>query len=325
MKARILLFSTGILFLAGFTSVGSAQERAYPNREIKVIVGHGAGGGVDLHFRLLFKEMETTLKVPVIIVNQAGGSSIVAASEVAAAKKDGYTLLGLLVANLVIKNIVDPKGPVDLIRDFDPVFANPGSNTNVLITRSDSEFKSLKDLVDYARKKPGVLSIGTGTVGSNVHLELLMFQRSAKINIGILPFSATPETIQMVLGGHVNFGEIGDTAVIPHLASGKVKVLAAVGKRSRVAPDVPTYAEQGYPNVDLEVCPTLLGPKGIPGDVTKVWENALSLALKNANFLASFKKVGINANFITGADKLRNLFKKDFERYSRFSREDLGQ
>jgi tripartite-type tricarboxylate transporter receptor subunit TctC len=258
MKPKSLFILIVILF--GFNSVGYSQVKEYPNKPIQIIEAHPPRGGIDIIFRLLSEELSKTWKVPVNILNKPSAAGAVAASEVANAEKDGYTFLGMHLGQLTAMSVANPKSPVHLLRDFDPVEVNTIA-AQLLFTRSDSKFKSLEEVVDYARKKPGEVLCGTTQLGSSFHLIALLLNRVAKINISILPVEGSQEVITNVLGGHFDLGTTLDVLALPHVTAGKIRVLVSDIKSS--IPDVPTFAEKGYPQINLITSMTLLGPKGV--------------------------------------------------------------
>jgi tripartite-type tricarboxylate transporter receptor subunit TctC len=320
MKAKSLFFLVVILF--GFNSVGYPQVMEYPNKPIQIIEGHPPGGGIDIFYRLLSEELSKTWKVPVNILNKPAAVGAVAASEVANAEKDGYTFLAILLGQLAAMSVANPKSPVHLLRDFDPVEVNTYA-AQLLVTRSDSKFNSLEEVVAYARQKPGEVLCGTTQLGSNFHLLALLFNRLAKINITILPVEGSQIVMTNVLGGHFDLGTTNDVLARPQVAAGKIKVLVSDIKSTLPIP-VPTFAEKGYPEVDLVISMTLLGPKGLPPAILKTWENTLETIMKDPKFQASLNKLGFTVSMITGTERLNKRLKEEIDKYSRFTPEELG-
>lgn len=320
-----IVFLLVVMLVFGFNSTIYPQDKGYPNEPISILVPYEAGGGVDLFFRLFSEELTKTWKVPVNIINKVGGGGSVAGSEVANAKKDGYTFLGTMTGQLAVMTVANPKGPVNLLRDFDPVAINYGYVADVMVTRSESKFKALEDVVVYSREKPKELILGTGNVGTNIYLEAKMLNRLAKIDITILPLGGTAVVITQLLGGHVDLGNSSDVAVGPYVAAGKIRVLVSTVIKSSIFPNVPTYAEKGYPEIDLVPSIGLFGPKGLPSAITKTWDNAIVMIRKKPEFVASVNKLGYSVELLwVGSEKLINFSKEEVKRYSRFTPEELG-
>lgn len=310
-----------VILMCSFYSAACSGE--YPTEPIQMITPHSPGGGVDLFSRLLCEELARTWKVPVNVLNKPGAGGAVAAGEVAHAKKNGHTMLGVLVGQLVAMNAADPKGPIIILRDFDPVYVNYGYAACVMVTRSESNLRSLDDVIDYARKNPGQLVAGTGMVGTGLYMDALLVNRLAKVNITILPTKGPGETNPMVLGGHVHLGIVSDVAALPYVTSGKMRVLATDIK-SPIFPEVPSYIEKGLP-LDLVSSFGVFGPKGSPPAIIKTWEDTIRAILKDPKFEASSRKIGFSIHqAIMGSNKLAEFLKKELEIYSRFTPEELG-
>lgn len=309
-------------FVAIFSSASSAQEK-FPNRPVQIVVAHRAGGGVDLFFRLVAEELKKTWKVPVSVENQFSAGGMTAANTVAQSKKDGDTVLGIIVGILSTMTAVKPDGPVNLTRDFDPVLINPGYASVIYLVKSDSKFKTLKDVINYAKEKPGELICGTGPRGTENFLEWELLKRVAKVDITTLSYQGSSEVYPQLLGGHIQIAGGADTSSKPYIDSGRMRPLV-VDMKSTILPDVPTFAEAGYPEVNLITTVALLGPKGLPSAVTKGWESAVKTILKDTEFLASLKKAGLN-NYIEGDPvKMREFLNGEVKKYAQFTPEQLG-
>jgi tripartite-type tricarboxylate transporter receptor subunit TctC len=324
MSTRILLtLALVLLVVAGLHSSAYPQSKNYPNKAVEILVPLPPGGGVDLFNRLLAEELKKIWNVPVIIINKPGGGGTIAASEVAHANKDGYTLISLLVTQLVSVTVANPEGPINLLRDFDAVAVNYRHSPSFMATRSDSKFKSLKDIIDYARKNPGAPNMGTPPVGTNSYLEIVLLEREAKIKYTIIPFRGTGELIPNLLGGHIDTMDASDVSVKPHIEAGKMRGVVT-DTRSNLFPQVPTFAEEGYPEIDLIPSVGIFGPKGLPEEVIHAWEDALKLIFGKPEFIASMKKPGIGMHLILGAKGLDDFLRKEVKKYSRFTPEELG-
>src|SRR5262250_3437107 len=131
--------------------------QSFPNKPIELVVSSSPGGGVDLVFRLIAEDLAKNLKTQVNVVNQTAGAGAIAAEKVAAARKDGYTLLGSLLGQVATMTVANPKAPANLLRDFQPIAILHGYAAVIMLGRADSDIKTLKDLVAQAQKKPGDL------------------------------------------------------------------------------------------------------------------------------------------------------------------------
>jgi tripartite-type tricarboxylate transporter receptor subunit TctC len=317
MKVRTFCLLAVIFF--GFAAICNGQAKDYPKKPIQFLVGHTAGSTIDVFYRMLGDEVSRLWKVPVSAVNKPVASGSVAASEVANGEKDGYTLFATLIGQLASVSVANPRSPVHILRDFEPIELNTYA-ANVMFVRADSPFKTLDDVLGYARKKPGELIAGITQMGSNLHLEALLLNRQAKVDITLVHQDGPPEVMTGVLGGHFNVGWSNHVFSTPHISSGKIRPLASDIKCPF---NIPTFAEKGY-SIDLVSVMGLLGPKGMPATVIKAWEDALRTVLKDPKFQAFIAKNGFIMNMTMGTDNLNKLMKEEVARYSRFTPEELG-
>lgn len=318
MKSKMVCFLVAIL--VGVTSVGYTQVKDYPKNPIQIVLGHSAGGGIDIFYRLVAEGLARKWKVPVNILNKAQASGAVAADEVARADKDGYTMLGNLVGPLATLTIANPKSPINLLRDFEPIEMHSYA-AQVLLVNADSKFKSYDELIDYARKKPGELLCAVSDIGSNLHLEMLLFQRSSNVKFTLVHHEGTQEIIAGLLGRHFDTGYVNDVVATPFVAAGKMRAIVSDIKSPL---GCPTFAEKGYPQVNLPPIMALMGPKGLPPAIIKTWEDAIGEIVKDPNFAASMKKLNYTITMTVGREKLAKAIKEEFDKYARFTPEELG-
>ena len=319
MTSKIFL---GVALFFGLNTIVYGQDN-FPNKPIEIIVPSSPGGGVDLLFRLVAEELAKVMKAQVNVVNHTAGAGAIAAEKVASARKDGYTVLGALLGQIATMTAANPKGPANLTRDFQPLAILHGYAAVIMLGRSDAEFKTLKDVVSYAQKKPGELIVGVGPVGTSLSLEVELLKRAAKIDITSLPFGGTAQTITNLLGGHVNFAMASDVAAQPHIKAGKLTGIA-VDADSPILPDVPTFAKQGYPQVNLLASLSFLAPKGLPAATAKVWTDAIKKAVDDPKLRDTLKSRGYNIDLRMGTEQLNKLVKEEIDKYARFTPDELG-
>jgi tripartite-type tricarboxylate transporter receptor subunit TctC len=309
------------LFLLMFSQSVFAQP--FPNKPIELVVTSNPGGGVDLLFRLLAEDLTKTVKTQVNVINQTAGSGAIGAEKVAAARKDGYTLLGSLLGQVATMNVANPNGPANLTRDFQPVAILYGYAAVIMLSRTDSEFKTLKDVVSFAQKKPGEIIVGVGPTGTSLTLEVELLKRAAKIDITPLPFAGSAQTMTNLLGGHVNLAMASDVAALPHIKAGKLQGVA-VDVNSAVLPEVGTFAKQGFPQVNLLAHLAFLAPKGTPDATIKILADAICKTLQDPKLKENLNSRGYNVDLRTGGAELTKLVKEELTKYSRFSADELG-
>jgi len=309
------------LFSLVFTQSVFAQS--FPNKPIELVVTSNPGGGVDLLFRLLAEELSKVVKSQINVVNQTAGSGAIGAEKVASSRKDGYTLLGTLLGQVATMNVANPNGPANLNRDFQPVAILYGYAAVIMLSRTDSEFKTLKDVVAYAQKKPGEIIVGVGPTGTSLTLEVELLKRAAKIDITPLPFAGSAQTMTNLLGGHVNLAMASDVAALPHIKAGKLQGVA-VDVNSAVLPEVGTFAKQGFPQVNLLAHLAFLAPKGTPDATIKILADAIRKTLQDPKLKENLNSRGYNVDLRIGGTELTKLVKEELTKYSRFSADELG-
>ena len=318
MKLKFMIVALAVLGLSQ-----ALYGQNFPTKPIELVVSSSPGGGIDLIFRLIAEELAKTLKVQVNVVNQPAGAGAIAAEKVASARKDGYTLLGSLLGQVATMSVANPKAPANLVRDFQPIAILHGYAAVIMLGRADAEFKNLKDVVSQAQKKPGDLIVAVGPVGTSLTLEVELLKRAAKIDITSLPFAGSAQAMTNLLGGHVNFDMASDVAAQPHIKAGKLVGLA-VDVESAVLPDVPTFAKQGYPQVNLLASVAFLAPKGLPDATEKILADAIRKTVEEPKLKENLKARGYNVDLRTSAADLNKLIKEEIDKYSRFTPEDLG-
>jgi len=312
-----------IVALMLFAVSPALYGQSFPTKPIELVVSSSPGGGIDLIFRLLAEELAKTLKTQINVVNQTAGAGAIAAEKVAGARKDGHTLLGTLLGQVATMSVANPKAPANLLRDFQPIAILHGYAAVIILGRADSEIKTIKDLVTQAQKKPGDLIVAVGPVGTSLTLEVELLRRAAKIDITSLPFAGSAQAITNLLGGHVNFAMASDVAAQPHVKAGKLIGLA-VDVESAVLPEVPTFAKQGYPQVNLLASVAFLAPKGLPDATGKLLADAVKKAVEEPKLKESLKSRGYNIDLRTATADMNKLVKEEIDKYSRFTPEDLG-
>ena len=318
MKLKIL-----IVALALFGASTALHGQAFPNKPIELVVASSPGGGVDLIFRLIAEELGKNLKTQVNVVNQPAGGGAIAAEKVAGARKDGYILLGSLLGQVATMTVANPKTPANLARDFQPIAILHGYAAVIMLGRADAEFKTVKDIVAHAQKKPGDLIVAVGPAGTSLTLEVELLKRAAKIDLTSLPFAGSAQAITNLLGGHVNFAMASDVAAQPHIKAGKL-VGIAVDVESAVLPNVPTFAKQGYPASQFARQCRLVGAQRLAGATTKTSHGRDQENSQEPKLQENLKSRGYNIDLRTAAADVDKLVKEEIDKYSRFTPEDLG-
>jgi len=278
---RQFVLSVAASALALTLPATSAFAQAYPSKTISVIVSFPPGGDTDALARLFAEKLSARVGQSVIVENKTGASGTIGNSYVAKSTPDGYTLLftpnTLATAPLVLK---PGTGAVyDPLKDFTPIIL-AGTQSLFLVANTASGITSVKDLV-AAAKAGKVANYASPGSGSPMHILGEMFNRSAGVKLAQVPYRGSGPAIVDLVGGHMTVMYTTLGPVAQHIASGKLVNLAvADAKRSPLAPNVPTLAESGVPDVEVGAWQGFMGPKGMPADVVKVLNGHLNEILK---------------------------------------------
>lgn len=281
---------TALAALTLFTGVALAQPAPYPNKPIRLIVGFAPGGAADLLGRLTAQGLSEAIGQQVVVDNRAGAGSLIATELAARATPDGYTLMFTSPPH-AINPALYRKAKYDPIKDFDPV-VQAVSTALVLAVNPSLPFKTLADLVSFARANPGKLTYGSGGSGATGHLAMELLKSAARIDILHVPYKGTGPVLGDVMAGQINM-TIGSAApTLPQVRAGKVRALAVTGaKRSAVMPEIPTVAESGFSGFDVSQWFGILAPAGTPRAVIERLNTAMNQALERREvrerFLAS--------------------------------------
>jgi tripartite-type tricarboxylate transporter receptor subunit TctC len=259
---------TILRIFAAIAAAGAVQAFAqgYPNKPVHVIISFTPGSSTDIVGRIVMQKVSEMWGQPVVPENRSGAGGSIGTVAVARAPADGYTLLIDSNAHTVTPSIY-AKLPYDTLKDF--VDVTPlASQPNVLIVNAGSQYKSVMDIVNAAKAKPGAINWGHAGIGSGTHLNTEKFVAAAKINVTQVPFKGTPEVIQAMLSGSVDCYWAPISAAIPHIKGGRVRPLAVSSpKRNSQLPDVPTTGEAGVQGADAPLWFGIWAPAGTPANI----------------------------------------------------------
>lgn len=251
------------LLLAG-TVTGAAFAQQYPTRAVRVVVAYPPGGGIDLLGRQIADRLGAQWGQPVVIENRPGGSTIPATELVAKAPADGYTILLTTDSTFSINPHLFARLPYDPAKDFQPVTMLILLQ-QLLVVRPSVPANSLPELIALARAKPGTLNYASYGAGSQPHLAAEMLKAKAGIDIVHIPYKGISLAVPAVMAGEVEMTFSGIATARPQIEAGRLRALAIGGfKRSPLLPEVPTFAELGYPEVETHAWFGLFVPAGTP-------------------------------------------------------------
>lgn len=308
MKLHRKQFTTLALaaLATGFLGSATAQS-AYPSKTVTMVVPTAAGGTTDLSARMLAQALGPVLGQTVVVDNKGGGNGNIAASIVKRAEADGYTLLMQYSGYHVISPHITKQKQWDQ-GDFQPV-ANVISAPQIIVVRADLPVKTLPELIAYAKANPGKLNYASSGNGSLQHVTGAMLEQQGGIKMVHVPYKGTGPALQDLLGGQVDLTFGTAPPFMPHIASGKLRVLAVTGKqRLPSLPDVPTTAEAGYPKVDATSWFAVFAPAGVSKAVVDKLTADIRTVVQSPTFQQKAQEQGATADYQTPAqlgDKVR--------------------
>jgi tripartite-type tricarboxylate transporter receptor subunit TctC len=261
-------------------SAPSWAQGAFPNKPVRIIVAFAPGGGVDLVARTLGQKLNEAWGQPVIIENRTGASGNIGTDHVAKSAPDGYTLLNGYVGNFAINPYLFNKLPYDPARDFTPI-GLAALSTNLLVSHPSLPVKSVKELVAFARARPGQVNYASGGIGAVGHLAAELLATTAGIRIQHIPYKGNGAAIADVLGGQVPLIFSAPGAVIGHVRAGRLRGLATASpRRPPGLEELPTFAEAGFPGVEASGWFAIFGPAGIPRPIIERLNADINRVLK---------------------------------------------
>ncbi|ADV00997.1 Bug family tripartite tricarboxylate transporter substrate binding protein [Alicycliphilus denitrificans] len=278
----------------------------------KIVVPFAAGGGTDVYVRLLASEI-TKAGVPVIVENKPGASGNIAADYVAKSRPDGHTVFVGTNSTMANNTVLFEKLPYDPLKDFVPV-SHIGYQPMIIVARTDLPYGTLQEMVAYAKANPGKINRGSPGAGIISNLAPLMFERQAGIRTTHVPFNGDAPGLQALLSGSIDIHGTSITASLPHVQSGKIRVLGVMDhKRMSQVPNAPTFKEAGY---DLEAYAwyALVAPAGTPREAVERLNKAVNDVLVREDFVAKAQAMGMEPRG-GSPDDLGKYIRKEYDRW----------
>lgn len=283
-----------LALLAGLGTMGTATVQAqsdYPNRPIRLIVPFPPGGTSDVLGRLMAEEMGKVLKQTIVVENIGGAGGIIGTERALKMPTDGYTLIQTGVGQSAVAHGLDPKLKYNSLNDFVHL-TQVNSGPNLLVVHPSQPFKTVKDIVDYAKKNPGKLDYGF-THAASGHMAMELFKQTAGIFLTGIPYRGGGPLLNDLLAGTVPMIFINQDAALPHIRAGKIRPIAISSlQRNPLYPDVPTVAESGYPGFQSLSWSGLSVAKGVPQPIVDKLEAAAVQALQTEALRQRLTSVG---------------------------------
>jgi len=276
-RRGILLGATACTFAA--MRPERAAARTYPSQNILLVVPFTPGGSTDILARLLGQRLETASKFPVIVESRPGAGGAVGVGSVARAPADGHTLVMGHIGTFAVNPALYPKLPYDPLTSFEPV-SGIANVHNMLVVHPDVPAKTLQELVEYARQRPGELNYASGGIGSAAHIAMVALADRAGIKMTHVPYRGTAPAVTDLLGGRVQLTFTGAPNLVQHVEAGTMRALAVSGlSRLKAAPTVPTVAESGYSGFEASQWYGILVPTGTPKPVIEKLNAEITTAM----------------------------------------------
>jgi tripartite-type tricarboxylate transporter receptor subunit TctC len=311
----------GLALAAAFAmlvpAAAQAQDR-YPSRPIHLIVPFTAGTGMDLLARIIGQKLSERLKAPVVVENRAGASGNIGTEAVSKSPPDGYTLL--MTASTIVQNAALSRSvPYDPVRGFTPI-SHAAIGNMALVVHPSVAAKSVAEFVALAKSQPGKLNYASPGSGTPHHLAMELLKLNFGIDITHVPYKGTAGAVTDLIGGQLQAMFLPVHVVLPQARSGKLRILAAGGtQRSPVTPELPSLAEEGVKDIDVDIWYALFAPPGLPREIVTLLNAEVVAILALPEVRDTLHKQGLNP--VTGTpEELARLVETDLERWTKVVR-----
>jgi tripartite-type tricarboxylate transporter receptor subunit TctC len=301
-----ILFATWIYLLW----VASSQAQDYPKSSVQIVIPFAPGGATDILWRSISDFVAKNINGSVALVNKAGGGGVVGTSYVVNSKPDGYTLVSANSDPLNIAPLFTAGVPYDSEKDLTYI-AKLAVFPFTITVQTESPFKTIEELIAFAKANPRKLKAGVAGVGTTPHMIVEILNRDAKVEIIPIPFGGGGESVTNLLGGHVDLTVISTPVVKSQVLAGKLRILAMFSPtRSPEFPQIPTIGERGYKSSNIATGIGLGGPRGLSPTVVKKWEEAIEKTMKDPKVAAIIDKLeGLIIDFRNGESYRKELLR----------------
>lgn len=304
----------GLFFAAMLTTDGAMAQALPPN--IRIVVPFSPGGPVDFTARVLAEGMRVGLGIPIVVENRPGANGTVAAVAVKNEPPDGRTLLFVSSGMVTINPYMDKNLPYNPLRDFVRV-ASVAYIDGGMVIGAKVPANNLKEFVQLARASQPPLVFGSPGRGNHSHLNLEQFKEAAKINLLHVPYKGAAMVLTEVLGGQIAGTFIGVSTALPHIRSGRLRALGVTGKkRSAIAPEIPTFGEQGYSGLEIQAWTGVLAPRNMHPEMVKSIAGAMLRAVEQKDTNAKLLSAGMTPWVVMG-DEFEQSIQSESEHFKK--------
>ncbi|WP_085524562.1 tripartite tricarboxylate transporter substrate binding protein [Tuberibacillus sp. Marseille-P3662] len=310
LKAILAMMLLGaILVISGCSQDSSDSNQAFPNKSLKLIVSYSPGGGTDTQARIIAKYAKKYLGQDMIVVNKPGGGGQVGWNYFSNVKKNGYILSAYNLPHIITQPMAYDTYSTD---DFEPI-VNWGYDPTVFAVKKNSPFKTLSDVIQYAKEHPGSVTIGHSGKYVGQHMAILQLEEAAGIDLKAIAFKGASKATASLLGGHIDV--VSGNLSGMHRRNDDVRILAVASeKRHHFEPDVPTFKELGYPSVIMSTDRGIAAVKGTPKPIIKKLEHMFHQLLQDKQFQKEMKKAGADL-MIMKRDEVMKVFERRTKKY----------
>ena len=297
-----------------------AFAQTWPAKPVRIIVTFPPGGGLDFFTRIAASKLQENLGLQFIVENRGGAGGMIGAEAGAKAPPDGYTVVFASSAEITINQHLYPKIAYDSTRDFAPV--SYAAHAPLLFSVHPSvPARSIQELLALARSRPGQLNYASAGTGGVQHLAGEILKSAAKINIVHVPYKGAGPAVVDMVGGHVSMGFTALPSSLPQARAGKLRAIAVTSaKRSEAAPELPTFAELGFPQIDLVVWYGVLFPAKTSPDIVGRMSSEVSRAVQSPDVRAKLLQQGVEA-IGTTPQQFASFMQSEIARYGKIIKE----
>jgi tripartite-type tricarboxylate transporter receptor subunit TctC len=305
--------------LAALLAVGGAAAQQYPTKSVRILVGYAPGGGTDIMARAIAQKLSESLGQQFIVDNRPGANANLAADLASKASADGYTLLMISVSHAINKPLYKKLG-YDIERDFVPVI-EVSSVPQLVVVTPTLPVKTLKELIALAKSRPGQVTYASSGEGSPEHIAGELFKSMAGVDLVHVPYKGGGPAAIAIIGGETAVGFNTAPVAIPHVKSGRLKVLALTeDKRNAALPGVPTVAESGLAGYSMTTWYGLVAPAGVPREAVARLHTEVNRVLKLPDVRDRFATLG--ADPVGGsAEQFGAYIKSEVAKFARLAKE----
>lgn len=309
-RLKILVVMLVLVLSITFVFAQAQTEQVFPTKGIEVLVGYSAGGATDIAARMVAPYMEKELGQVMTVINKPGAGGEIAHTATAAATADGYTL-GYIHAPATISITLNRKAAYKL-EDF-VIIGNVVYHENLIVVPPAGRFKTIQEVLDFAKKNPKVLTIGNSGAYADDHLASLAFQNTVGVEFEDTMFQGTAPSLVALLGGHIDLVMCNVADIVDKVKQGQLIVLATLGaERNPLFPDSPTMKELGY-NVQMGNYTTLAAPAKTPPAIVKILQDALQKVANSEEYVAKATEMGLPIKYFN-AEETTEIYEQQAER-----------